>query len=247
MSLMVLPLAVFITGDPVPGAKAARGDFFRMITEGVGPEFVCGFEVVVCTNESHYEDPRAYCGIIVSGSPARLNDREDWMLRTEDALCDAHEKQVPILGICFGHQLLGEALGGRVEPNPNGREIGTVQLTHRAADSLLDALESEPTVAMSHLDSVVEVPPGATIIRSTSLDPHAALRFSETTWGVQFHPEMDAEIVGHSLEDRRSDIAREGLDVDRLLAARVDSPYGPELLSAFARFCASRGPSGKTP
>lgn len=247
MLLMVLPLAVFITGDPVPGAKVARGDFFRMITDGVGPDFEGGFEYVLCTQESSFVDPRRYCGIIVSGSPARLHDQEDWMLRTEEALREAHEREVPILGICFGHQLLGEALGGKVAPNPNGREIGTVQLTHGSEDPLLDALTSEPIVVMTHLDSVIEKPPGATIIRSTSLDPHAALRFSETTWGVQFHPEMDAEIVGHYLLERREDIEREGLDVEVLLSSRIDSPYGRELLSAFARFCGSGGSRVKTP
>lgn len=233
---MVLPLAVFITGDPVPGAEKARGDFFRMISEGVG-DYPGGFERVLCTTNVHYRDPGAYSGIIVSGSPARLNDQDEWMLRTEDALRRAHQAQIPILGICFGHQLLGEALGGTVRPNPRGREIGTVPLTFLASDPLLDQVKAAPTVVMTHLDSVVEKPEDAVVIRSTELDPHAGLRFSESTWGVQFHPEMDAEIVGHYLEHRREEIESEGIDVAQVLAERVDTGFGHELLRRFADFC----------
>jgi GMP synthase (glutamine-hydrolysing) len=244
---MTLPLAVFTTGDPVPGAKAARGDFFRMIIEGVGVDYPGGFSNILSETVLSYQDPGSYSGIIVSGSPARLPDQKEWMLRVEDALRSAHEQKVPILGICFGHQLLGEALGGKVGPNPRGREIGTVPLTFCATDALLDAPSAEPTIVMTHLDSVLELPPGATVLRRTELDPHAALRFSDTTWGVQFHPEMDADIVGHYLRARRADIQAEGLEVDQILESRKASAYGTQLLRAFGQFCLSRDPDQKTP
>jgi GMP synthase (glutamine-hydrolysing) len=243
---MVLPLAVWTTGSPVAAAEESHGDFFKMITKGVG-DYPGGFIDVRSiyeqpADEPAYPDPTSVSGIIVSGSPARLPDQEAWMLSTERALVQAYEAGVPILGLCFGHQLLGEALGGKVAPNPRGREIGTVALQKVADDPLLDGIGAEPTIVMTHLDSVVAIPEGTTIVRTTSLEAHAALRFNEVTWGVQFHPEMNAEIIGHYLEARRDQIEAEGIDVDALLAARKDSAFGAQLLAHFGHFCASRAP-----
>lgn len=235
---MVHPIAIWTTGSPVPRAEAARGDFFRMITEGLG-EYPGGFLDVRSVEEPTYPDPRTVSGIIVSGSPARLHDQESWMSATKRALLDAVAVEVPILGICFGHQLLGEAFGGKVTPNPRGREIGTVDLTLRNADPLFDGIDAEPHVVMTHLDSVVEVPKEAVVLASTELDPHAAVRFTEKVWSVQYHPEMDAEIVGHYIDERRGEIQAEGLDVEAIFAARRDSPYGRQILERFARFCAT--------
>lgn len=211
-----------------------------MIRAGVGDGFL---GEVLDFNSMHlpkYPDPREMAGIIVTGSPARLATRDEWMQKTEQALREAHAVGTPILGICFGHQLLGSALGGQVLDNPRGREIGTVRLERRGTDPLFDQLKSEPVVVMTHLDSVVRAPDEAEVLGSTALDRHAILRFSKTTWGVQFHPEMDAEIVGDYLSARRADIESEGLDVDQILFDRRDSPFGSELLNAFGRFCTAR-------
>lgn len=211
-----------------------------MITEGVG-DYPGGFIDVRSVEEPTYPNPGSVSGIIVSGSPARLPDQEPWMLMTEQALQIAVRVGTPILGICFGHQLLGEALGGRVTANPKGREIGTVDVQKHADDPLFDGLEPEPHVVMTHLDSVVARPKSATVIQSSALDENAALRYADYVWSVQYHPEMDAEIVGHYLEHRREDIIAEGIDVEAVLAARRDTGYGRALLARFGRFCAAGG------
>jgi GMP synthase (glutamine-hydrolysing) len=117
----------------------------------------------------------------------------------------------------------------------------------RSTDYLLDIPEYEPTIVMTHLDSVVKLPPGAEVLCQTELDPHAGLRFSSTTWGVQFHPEMDEEIVGYYLTERRADIESEGLDVEAILAARRRSAFGAQILRRFADFCLSQETPTKTP
>ncbi len=236
---MTLPLAIWTTGAPVPQAEKTRGNFFEMIKLGVADGFLGQFVEVDCISRTEYPAPQEFSGIIVSGSPARLIDQEPWMLRAEEELRRAHLLNIPILGICFGHQLLGEALGGKVGPNPAGREIGTKRLQSIGEDPLLDGIEAPPLVVMTHLDSVLEAPQGARATRASDVEPHAALRFSETTWGVQFHPEMDAEIIAHYLEARRGEIESEGMHVDDLLKNRKDSPWGRLLLGRFGRFCAT--------
>src|SRR5688572_33354713 len=104
------------------------------------------------------------------------------MLASERYLAGAVEAGVHVLGICFGHQLLGQALGGRVERNPLGREIGTVTAEVLAADPILS--ERRPfTVNATHVDSVTELPPGAQVLARTARDPHSVLRFGPRAWG----------------------------------------------------------------
>lgn len=237
---MTLPLAIWTTGDPVPAAEASQGNFFEMIRRGVGEAFSGKVLDVNAQGPHGATGGENVSGIIVSGSPARLNDGLEWMKRTEEALLRAHERGVPILGICFGHQLLGEALGGTVAPNPCGREIGTIDLVVGNQDPLLAGIASPPIVVMTHLDSVLTLPHGTEVLGTTELEKHAALRFSETTWGVQFHPEMNAETIGFYLEARRADIEAEGLSVDTLLTNRRPSDYGTRLLQRFGRFCQMR-------
>ncbi len=236
------PIAIWTTGAPVPGAERARGSFFDMISAHTRQVFggaERNVDVTAVHSRSAYSSllNQESSGVIVTGSPAHVRHNAEWMKWTMDALVELDRAGTPILGICFGHQLLGHALGGQVDFNPQGREIGTYPLTFHADDPLLGGLGQAPVVAMTHLDSVVVRPPQAQLVASTALDAHAALRFSSTTWGVQFHPEMDAEIVGHYLSDRREQIQAEGIDVEAVRASLRESPYGGWLLRRFAQFC----------
>src|SRR5690606_25413737 len=122
----VPPLSIWRTGEPVPRAAERAGSFADMIRGRTGAAWPGEWTTLDVT------DPRArfpglgeVAGVVVTGSPARIADQSPWMRRAQDALVDLVERGVPVLGICFGHQLLGMALGGRSGPNPRGREIGT--------------------------------------------------------------------------------------------------------------------------
>lgn len=140
-----------------------------------------------------------------------------------------------MLGICFGHQLLGQALGGEVTKNPAGREIGTVDLDLVADDLLFGCAAAPYRVNATHVDTVSRLPPGARVLARTRLERHAAVRFTETTWGVQFHPEIDAEIMRAFLEERRALIDAEGLDSEALLQGVDDAPAGASMLAQFVQ------------
>jgi GMP synthase (glutamine-hydrolysing) len=232
---MARPLAVLTTGLPVPLARARGGLFFDMIREALGGTFPGSLVDYDATTDAPLPTPNEVLGIIVTGSPARVGTRDPWMLRIEQRLREFTAAGTPVFGICFGHQLLGNALGGKAEPNPNGREIGTPTLELLKHDELLDGLEGEPAVIMTHLDSVTVLPPGAVTLARTALEPNAAIRFAPKVWGVQFHPEMNAAIVGDYIEDRREALVAEGLNPDHLLAHRLQSSFGRSMLQKFVR------------
>jgi GMP synthase (glutamine-hydrolysing) len=176
-------------------------------------------------------------GIIVTGSPLSVTERAPWMLALGDELLRSGERGTPVLGVCFGHQLLAHAAGGEVVLNPRGREIGTVrvQLTEEGLrDPLFAWTEAqEIEVQATHLDAVDPLPPRATLLASNENCAAQAFRLSETIAAVQFHPELWAEAMRDLLLSRRDKLLAEGRDPDAL-SARVHEVEAGRILEAFA-------------
>jgi GMP synthase (glutamine-hydrolysing) len=159
------------------------------------------------------------------------------MLRAEALLRDIVAARIPFLGICFGHQMLAQALGGDVQRNPFGREIGTVRLTRVADDPVLfTGLPRTFDVHETHVDAVVKLPPGAQVLARTDRDPAAVFRAGALVRGVQFHPEFDADVIRGYLAARAHILRGEGLDPEALLAAVHDGTRAHDLLRNFFRF-----------
>jgi GMP synthase (glutamine-hydrolysing) len=166
-----------------------------------------------------------------------VTDREPWSERAAAWLREVVDAGTPLLGICYGHQLLAHALGGVVGDNPLGREIGTVPLELRpeaARDPLLQVLTEGDPVHATHVQAVLSLPAGARHLAATAGDPHQAFAVADRAWGVQFHPEFDADVIRGYLAGRRERISAEGLDAEALLGAVRESPAGPRLLRRFA-------------
>jgi GMP synthase (glutamine-hydrolysing) len=238
----VEPLLIVKTGTTVPDVARRRRDFESWISAGLGLE---GAQVQ-CSRVYQDEalpDPRAISAVVVTGSSAMVTDREPWSERTAEWLRDAVVAGTPVLGICYGHQLLAHALGGTVADNPRGRHIGTidVRLTEAAHDDPLFAgFDPVLHVPVSHRQSVTALPPGARLLATAELDPYHAFAIGERTWGVQFHPEFDADIVRGYIDARRAQLALEGLDADALHARATDTQHGPLLLARFAQLVRER-------
>src|SRR2546425_2551280 len=161
-------------------------------------------------------------GIIVTGSPLSVIEKTHWMLQLGDDLLRAGERGTPVLGVCFGHQLLARASGGDVVQNPRGREIGTVrvQLTDAGRKDLLFAWAGGPEIEVqaTHIDAVDPLPAAATVLASNENSAAQAYRLSETIAGVQFHPELWAAAMRDLILSRRDNRAAEGRGADALAA-----------------------------
>ena len=124
-------------------------------------------------------------GVILSGGPASVYEPDAPM-----APMWIYERRLPILGICYGLQVLAHQLGGKVVPGSR-REYGHAVLHQSASDSLIFAdLPSSTTVWMSHGDQVLEMPPGFRSLAYTDNSPIAVMGNDEGVLGLQFHPEV---------------------------------------------------------
>ena len=148
---------------------------------------------IVPYNKMPYDDP-SVIGVILSGSPFSVYDEKAF--KTDLSLL---RRRYPLLGICYGAQLMAYEGGGSVEPAPS-REYGRAKLTTVTADPLLEGIEAGAQVWMSHGDTITSLPDDFRIIASTPEVACAAYHVEgEQTWGVQFHPEVFHSTCGTRL------------------------------------------------
>jgi GMP synthase (glutamine-hydrolysing) len=226
-------ILVLRAGDALPEVARAHGEYSAWIERAVGDSWAGTWLEHDLRSAARLPDAADFAAVIITGSPASVTEQAPWMVRAQSYIERVVETETPLLGICFGHQLMAQALGGSVKSNPRGREIGTVEVQKLSADPILDGLPDRFFANSTHVDTVVELPPGATAIASTSLESHAAVAFGEFARGVQFHPEIDDSVMRGYIEVRRALLLDEGLDAEGILARAADTPLARQLLRNF--------------
>ena len=175
-------------------------------------------------------------GVVITGSHAMVTDRKEWSERSAEWLRAAVSEEIPVLGICYGHQLLAHALGGEVGNNPKGEEFGAVEVTldeSALRDPLLGGVQPRIRVFESHTQSCPEDATGAVRLASNPWDANQSFRVGASAWGVQFHPEFDAEIVREYVEHHRRDLTAAGQDPDQLIRSADGTVFSAALLRRF--------------
>ena len=228
------------TGAAAPEVLARYGDFPEWFRRGLG---LRAEQIVVARVDSgeRLPTPDSIAGGVITGSAAMVPERLDWSERTAAWLCEAVGVGLPLLGVCYGHQLLAHALGGKVDYNPRGREIGTAEielLPAAGGDPLVGALPGRFFAHATHLQTVLHAPSSAVVLARSDLDNHQVVRFAPNAWGVQFHPEFGVREMRGYLRARSEAIDYEGLDTRALLRAVRTCPQARGVLRRFARIVA---------
>ena len=175
----------------------------------------------------HLPDHTEFDGVVVTGSRSSVYWDEAWIPPLVDYVAEAAAAGLPVLGVCYGHQVLAEALGGRIA-GMDGFEIGYNEVRHRGDDELFAGIDEAFTVFTTHGDAVVELPPNATLLAENDHGVHA---FRDGhCWGVQFHPEYDIETAREVTEGKR----------DRLGDARTDAVLAEITPAAYDAACEAK-------
>lgn len=232
------------TGSTLPALRARRGDFPRWFRRGLGLR-ASDVDVIRVDAGEALPPVAAHAGVIVTGSPAMVSRREAWSENTAAWLRCAIDADMPILGVCYGHQLLAHALGGHVDYHPQGREVGTVVIEKTGAaldDPLLGGAPEIFSAHASHQQSVLQLPAGAIALARSAHDPHHAVRYAPNVWGVQFHPEFSVEIMRGYLRARAQAINGNCSEPCCTRQASSPAPHAARLLRRFRAIASDRRP-----
>jgi GMP synthase-like glutamine amidotransferase len=171
---------------------------------------------------------------ITTGSRASVYDDEEWIRGTETFIRKVADSDRPFVGICFGHQLLAQALGAEVKRAPVGWGAGVLPMNVVRREDWMSPALSTVRMQYMHADQVTEPPDGATLLSEAPHCPVAMFQSGPRLLGIEAHPEFPAAYARALIEDRRARIGGEAAE-DAL--SRVDDPTDSGTVASWiARF-----------
>lgn len=228
------PLLLIQVGTPPDDIRAQVGDlpswFSAVLAEGPA------FQVVRVFEGEPLPLHETCSAAIITGSWAMVTDLLPWSEATAQWIREAMVQDFPLFGICYGHQLMAHALGGKVDYHPLGREMGCLDI------DLLPGANAEPLLAaagprfkanLTHMQTVLELPPGAQVLARSAHDPHQVLRYGPNAVSTQFHPEFSQAIAASCIQLRAQVLQSEGFDPEAMRDQLAETPVPQQMLQRF--------------
>lgn len=233
-------IGILMTGYTIPSLEAAHGTheaMYHRTFRDVAPNF--SFKVYSIQDDEFPESPADCDAWIITGSPHGVYDDLPWIAPLIEFVQRVAAANVPLAGICFGHQLIAQALGGRAVKHSGGWNLGVIdyQVTEagRAAGLPMPAAGSNLQLYASHQDQVTAVPPDATVLAQASDCAIAALAYGDVSRPrivtIQPHPEFTGGFVADLVRLRRGQSMPED-KADSALAT-IDRPVDNSEVAAW--------------
>jgi GMP synthase-like glutamine amidotransferase len=228
MELRMARIAILETGAPPPALAERHGDYPAMFRTLLGDGYA--FETFR-SRAGEWPDPAAFDAAIITGSAAGVYEAHPWIADLLDWIRRA-KGRTRLIGVCFGHQAMAQALGGRVEKSDRGWGVGLHRYAAASAQPWMVPPAATVAIPASHQDQVVTAPPGARVILRSEFTPFAGLAWDDDAVSLQGHPEFTPAYAGDLTGGRRERI---GAAVADAALASLQRPDDRDLVGRWLR------------
>lgn len=220
-----MKIGILQTGHVAENLQPENGNYPEIFARFLGAK---GFETInfaVVDNEFP-EAVDIVDGWLITGSRHGAYEDHPWIAPLEDLIREIYARGIPLVGVCFGHQIIAQALGGKVEKFDGGWAVGATRY---------DLAGKEVTLNAWHQDQVVELPRDAIVVGSNEFCRYAALLYADKAFTIQAHPEIDKTYIGGLLEHRAPGVVPEDIRLEAL-ARRNEETDAALVADMFGKF-----------
>ncbi len=216
--------ALFLCDHVKPEDQARFGDYSDMFAQ-LFPEFE--WTVFDVCNGHFPEDLSEHDVYFASGSHRSVYEKEDWIIRLQATIRDIYQEKKYFIGFCFGHQLIGEALGGKVAKSPYGWCVGVHEFDIQQQEKWMQPFQKNISLLMMCQDQVIQLPENSRVLAGSAQCPVGIFQVGETMLGIQAHPEFSKAYDRLLMEER---IGRMGEAVVEKGIASLDKGVDSEVI-----------------
>lgn len=213
-----MKLGILQAGHSADELRDVLGDYADLFKSMLG-DFGFDFAVYDVVDNHFPSSPNDAEAWLITGSKHGAYEDHNWIPPLEDLIREIDQQKLPLVGICFGHQIIAQALGGKVEKFSGGWAVGHTEYTFKGQPVSLNAW---------HQDQVVQLPQGAKVLGSNAHCQNAMISYGDHIFTVQAHPEFSAAVVDGLATYRSATVPPELVETAR---SKMDQPLSNVLLA----------------
>ena len=220
-----MKIGILQTGHAPDQLVERTGDYDEMFARLLGGRGFT-FDTYAVVDGQFPTGPEAADGWLITGSRHGAYEDHPWIAPLEELIRQINASRVPLIGVCFGHQIIAQALGGKVEKFGQGWAVGPTEYQIDGQTLTLNAW---------HQDQVTELPEGAEVLSGNAFCENAVLAYGDTIWTIQPHPEYDTGFIGDLIRTRGRGVVPDALleDATRRLQDKTDNAVIADKMAEF--------------